>query len=97
MRRRKQILIVDDVKLNRTSFSAILRDKFDILEAENGKEALEIVAKHQETIAAIILDLMMPVMDGFEFLEHFRKIEEYQGIPLSWQPPAMRWIMSVAA
>lgn len=82
MRRRKQILIVDDVKLNRTSFSAILRDKFDILEAENGKEALEIVAKHQETIAAIILDLMMPVMDGFEFLEHFRKIEEYQGIPV---------------
>lgn len=82
MRRRKQILIVDDVKLNRTSFSAILRDKFDILEAENGKEALEMVAKHQETIAAIILDLMMPVMDGFEFLEHFRKIEEYQGIPV---------------
>ncbi len=82
MRRRKQILIVDDVKLNRTSFSAILRDKFDILEAENGKEALEIVAKHRETIAAIILDLMMPVMDGFEFLEHFREIEEYQGIPV---------------
>lgn len=82
MRRRKQILIVDDVKLNRTSFSAILRDKFDILEAENGKEALEMVAKHRETIAAIILDLMMPVMDGFEFLEHFRKIEEYQGIPV---------------
>lgn len=82
MKKRKQILVVDDLKLNRASFSAILGEKFEILEAENGKIALEMLEKHKETIVAVILDLMMPVMDGFEFLEQYRDMEEYQDIPV---------------
>lgn len=82
MKKRKQILVVDDLKLNRASFSAILGEKFEILEAENGKIALEVLEKHKETIVAVILDLVMPVMDGFQFLEQYRDMEEYQDIPV---------------
>lgn len=79
---RNNILIVDDGKLNRVSFAAILRDSYGILEAENGKEALEVLAANKDSIALIILDIVMPVMDGFEFLEAYREVEEYRYIPV---------------
>lgn len=82
MKNKSQILIVDDSKLNRASLSDILKDGYEILEAENGKEALEILESHVETIAVIILDLVMPVMDGFGFLEKFGENEAYKYIPV---------------
>lgn len=82
MEKRNEILIVDDNKLNRQSFSDILKDGYGILEAENGKEALEIIKKKKDTIAAVILDLVMPVMDGFGFLELFQENSEYRYIPV---------------
>lgn len=80
--RRNQILIVDDGKLNRASFAAILKSDYGILEAEDGKQALEILSKHESTIALVILDLVMPVMDGYEFLEVYRQNAEYRYIPV---------------
>lgn len=80
--RRNQILIVDDGKLNRASFTAILKSEYGILEAEDGLEALEILSKRKNSIALIILDLVMPVMDGYEFLEAYRSDEEYRYIPV---------------
>ena len=77
MKRKRQILIVDDLKLNRASFASILGGKFEILEAENGKIAFEMLVKHKETIAAVILDLVMPVMDGFEFLERYKDMRYF--------------------
>ena len=71
--RNTKILIVDDLKLNRMTFAEILKDEYDPIEAENGKEALELLAANRSEIAAVILDLVMPVMDGFTFLEEFRK------------------------
>lgn len=82
MKKKNQILIVDDSKLNRTNFANILKDGYEILEARHGKEALEILESHVETVAAIILDLVMPVMDGFEFLEEFRKNDSFKYIPI---------------
>lgn len=82
MKRKNDILIVDDGKLNRVSFGEILKESYGILEAENGKEALEILADNKDSIALIILDIVMPVMDGFEFLEIYRKEEEYRYIPV---------------
>lgn len=82
MRRKNDILIVDDGKLNRTSFASILKENYGILEAENGKEALEVLLGKADSIALIILDLVMPVMDGFEFLEIYRGTEEYRYIPI---------------
>lgn len=80
--RRNQILIVDDGKLNRASFAAILKGEYGILEAEDGKQALEILSKSEDSIALIILDLVMPVMDGYEFLEVYRDNVEYRYIPV---------------
>lgn len=80
--RRNQILIVDDGKLNRASFATILKGEYGILEAEDGKQALEILSKSEDSIALIILDLVMPVMDGYEFLEVYRNNVEYRYIPV---------------
>lgn len=82
MRKRNEILIVDDSKLNRQSFTDILKDGYGILEARDGQEALEVLKKNKDIIAAIILDLVMPVMDGFTFLEKFQQIDEYRYIPV---------------
>lgn len=82
MTRKNDILIVDDGRLNRASFAAILKDSYGILEAENGKEALDVLARRKDSIALIILDLVMPVMDGFEFLEAYQKQEEFRYIPV---------------
>lgn len=71
-----KILIVDDAELNRELLKDILQDEYDILEADNGKVALEVIEKEQKQIHAILLDLVMPVMDGFEVLSELgeRKI-----------------------
>lgn len=82
MRGKNHILIVDDGKLIRVAFGEILQEEYFILEAENGREALDILARERDHIALIILDLVMPVMDGFQFLEEYRKVEEYRYIPV---------------
>lgn len=66
---RNKILIVDDVDINREILRSILEDEYTILEAENGKQALEIVDQEAKNMAAILLDLVMPEMDGTQVLE----------------------------
>lgn len=73
MATKNQILIVDDSKFNRTSFGDILRENYEILEAESGKDALWILGKNRDTIALIILDLVMPIMDGFSFWKWYKR------------------------
>ena len=65
---RNKILIVDDVDINREILRSILEDEYTILEAENGKQALEIVDQKAKSMAAILLDLVMPEMDGTQVL-----------------------------
>ena len=60
----------------------VLRSDYDILEACNGKQALEILSRKRAQISLIMLDLMMPVMDGYEFLEMYRKRKEYSYLPV---------------
>ncbi len=68
----KTILIVDDMKLNRTILSRVFCDTYKILEAENGQQALELI-QHHPTISAIFLDLIMPVMDGLSVLRELNQ------------------------
>lgn len=73
-KKRNTILIVDDMEVNRAILCEIFRHEYHILEAEDGKQALEIIEHSFNSIAAIILDLIMPIMDGFETLKHlYRK------------------------
>lgn len=82
MKTKTHILIVDDSKFNRMTFADILKDDYAIFEAENGREALNILARKSNCIALIILDLVMPEMDGFEFLKIYQQTEAYRYIPV---------------
>lgn len=82
MRPKKQILIVEDNMLNREMLKEILSDAYSVLEAENGQEALDVLQKHADNIAVILLDVMMPVMDGFTFLEKIKADAELSLIPV---------------
>ena len=62
---RKQILVVEDNDLNREMLKEILSEEYSVLEAENGQQALEILRRDGERISLILLDVMMPVMDGY--------------------------------
>lgn len=72
MSAKKQILIVEDNELNRAILHEILSDHYQVLEAENGLEALKILSQYRENVALVFLDIMMPVMDGYTFLERVK-------------------------
>ena len=78
----KQILIVEDNILNRAMLSEILSDEYQVLEAENGQVALDTLKQHRDNIALILLDVMMPVMDGYTFLDRMKEDEELTLIPV---------------
>lgn len=77
-----RILIVDDAELNRELLKDILQDEYDIIEADNGKSALEVITKEKANLNAILLDLMMPVMDGFEVLQSLNERKLIEKIPV---------------
>lgn len=68
MMEKQKILIVDDSEMNRELLIDILEDQYDILQAENGVKAIEILAEQREAISLVLLDIMMPEMDGFGVL-----------------------------
>ena len=64
---KKVILVVEDNEINRMMLRKLLSPEYNVLEAENGKEALAVLEKHKDDIALILLDIIMPVMDGYTF------------------------------
>ncbi|MDE7257019.1 MAG: response regulator, partial [Clostridia bacterium] len=79
---RKRVLIVDDVELNRFILKGILCADFDVVEAESGKEALDILKKESSDIAIVLLDIIMPEMDGFAVLAAMQKHGYMNYIPV---------------
>ena len=69
LQNKSQILLVDDSNMNRMLLREILGDGYHILEAENGQECLEKMQAEAGNIALVLLDINMPVMDGFEVLK----------------------------
>lgn len=78
----KQILIVEDNQLNREILREILSVEYRVLEAANGQEAFDILANHKEEISLILLDVVMPVMDGYTFLDILKEDDELSLIPV---------------
>ena len=78
----KTILIVDDSELQRTTLSYFLDRYYKTMELANGQEALDYLRKHSTKVSAILLDLNMPVMDGYTFLQEFQKDEILNMIPV---------------
>ena len=77
-----RILIVDDSKINRELLTEILQDKYQIIEAENGNECVEKLEKYGNDIALILLDIVMPKMDGFAVLEYMNQEQWIDDIPV---------------
>ena len=80
--KKQQILIVDDSELNREILSEILGGDYRILEAANGQEALDAMRDYSGDIALVLLDLNMPVMSGFEVLDHMNRNHAIEDIPV---------------
>ncbi len=70
---KQKILIVDDSEMNRAILADMLEDQYDLVEAENGAEAIAILQQQVEEIALMLLDIVMPEMNGFEVLACMQK------------------------
>ncbi len=79
---RKKILVVEDNVLNRSLLRQILAGQYDVLEAGDGQEALNILKQYGEKISLIMLDIIMPVMDGYTFLSIVKADPAYSSIPV---------------
>ena len=79
---KQQVLIVDDSEMNRELLTAMLCDEYRILEACDGKEALDILNQYGTGIALVLLDIIMPVMDGFEVLASMNATHLIEDIPV---------------
>lgn len=79
---RKRIMVVEDNSLNKEMLRVILADSYDIVEAEHGQEAFDILKTGSVRIDLILLDVVMPVMDGFTFLEQLKNDEMLKLIPV---------------
>lgn len=78
----KKLLIVDDSELNRAILGELFKDQYEIVEAENGREAIDLLEKDHAQIAALLLDIVMPVLDGFGVLEFLAKSGYHNEIPV---------------
>ena len=81
---RNKILIVDDAAVDRIALRKILGDTYEVVEAENGRQALDILGEQtmQNPIGVVLLDLVMPDVSGFEFMREYQKVETYRRIPV---------------
>lgn len=77
-----KILIVDDSEMNRSILSDILNDEYEILEACDGLQAMEILNKYSNDISLVLLDIVMPRMDGFSVLSKMNENRLIETIPV---------------
>ena len=82
LQNKSQILLVDDSAMNRMLLKEILGGDYSILEAENGQECLEKMQAEAGNIALVLLDINMPVMDGFEVLKAMNANHTIEDIPV---------------
>lgn len=78
---RKKILIADDSEMNRAMLANILDHDFEIVEAADGKETLTALETYRGEIAVLLLDIVMPVMDGFQVLEEMNRRRWIESVP----------------
>ena len=80
--RKQRILIADDSEMNRSILADMLGDEYEILEAENGLEAVSAIQKYRTEIDLVLLDIVMPEMDGFEVLTVMNRNTAIEDIPV---------------
>ena len=76
------VLVVDDQEINRDILGMILEDDYEVIYAENGLDAVNKIRENRERLSAVLLDLLMPVMDGFSVLSIVHNDEDLKSIPV---------------
>ncbi len=79
---KEKILIVDDIELNREMLAVALGDAFPVIEADDGAKAIELLKTRSEEIAVVLLDLVMPKVDGYEVLKYMKDTELIKSVPV---------------
>lgn len=77
-----KILIVDDKKMNRYMLGSIFKENFEIVEAKGGREAIEKLEKTGKEFAVMLLDIIMPDIDGFGVLEYLKEHDMLNIVPV---------------
>lgn len=80
--RKFKILIVDDAPINRMLLSDMLSESYDIVEAENGREAVTILEQSAQEFSLVLLDIVMPELDGFGVLAYMNKNHWINDLPV---------------
>lgn len=80
--KKQKILVVDDSALNRELLAEMLSDNYKICEAQNGQEAVELLADHWREYRLVLLDINMPVMDGYEVLRYMKAHNWLEALPV---------------
>ncbi|MBC8569573.1 EAL domain-containing protein [Zongyangia hominis] len=78
----RKILVVEDNVINRTMLCEILSGQYQVLQAENGQAALSVLKENGDQISLILLDIMMPIMDGYTFLSIVKADKALSAIPV---------------
>lgn len=79
---KQKILIADDSEMNRELLAAILEEEYDIIQVNDGVQAVDCLQRHAEEISLLLLDIVMPHMDGFEVLSYMNKEHWIDAIPV---------------
>ena len=79
---KRQILVAEDEYINRELLKNILGDKYDLIEAEDGEMALQLISQNRKTLSLILLDLNMPKMTGLELIPRLKEDPETKSIPV---------------
>lgn len=79
---KQEILIVDDSKINRETLSEMLGDEYIIHEAASGEECIDLLSQYGTGISLVLLDIVMPEMDGFEVLDYMAEHHWIEDIPV---------------
>ena len=82
METKNKILVVDDKGINRYMLGGIFRDEYEIIEASGGRNAIDVITKESENLAVVLLDIIMPVIDGFGVLEYMKKRDLLDKLPV---------------
>lgn len=83
MKKDKKILVVDDSTVIISFVKKIFENEYEVITADDGQKALEIIEQEQDSIAAMLLDIMMPKVNGFGVLEYFKNHNLFTKIPVS--------------
>ncbi|MBO6220011.1 MAG: EAL domain-containing protein [Treponema sp.] len=79
---KRTVLVVDDEDVNRALLGAIIEQKYNVLYAKNGKEALDLIKQNADSLSLVLLDILMPEMDGYEILGEINKDSKLKKIPV---------------